>query len=108
MRLHMGGRITGHLIGFRDFVREQGVMGLAIGFILGTAVSKVVTSFVENVLNPVIGLVLGSTDSIALWSLGPVKLGAFITAAVDFLIIALVVYALFRVLGLEKIEIKKL
>ena len=39
--------------GFLEFVREQGVVGLATGFILGGAVSKVVTSLVTDIINPV-------------------------------------------------------
>ena len=45
--------------GFIDFIREQGVIGLAIGFILGGAVSKVVTSLVNDIISPVIGLGAG-------------------------------------------------
>jgi len=41
--------------GFIEFVRDQGVVGLAVGFILGGAISKVVTSLVENIINPVGG-----------------------------------------------------
>ncbi len=100
--------ITGSLQGFIVFVREQGVMGLAIGFILGTAVSKVVSSFVQDVLNPTIALLFGSTQSLAMWTIGSVKLGAFISNAIDFLIIAVIVYTLFRALKLEKLDIKKL
>lgn len=94
--------------GFVAFVREQGVMGLAIGFILGTAVSKVVSSFVQDVLDPVIGVIFGSAGSLAHWAVGPVKIGAFVSNAIDFLIIAAVVYALFRALRLEKLDLKKL
>ncbi len=101
-------QIRGSFTGFLQFIREQGVMGLAIGFILGTAVSKVVSSFVQDVLNPTLSVVLGSTDSLSAWAIGPIKTGAFITNAIDFLVIAVVVYAIFKALGLEKIELKKL
>ncbi len=100
--------VVGSFQGFLNFVREQGVMGLAIGFILGTAVTKVVTSFVQDVLNPIIGILVGSTDSLANWAMGTVKFGAFLTATIDFLIIAAIVYALFKALKLEKLDIKKL
>ena len=101
-------RITGSFRGFLVFVREQGVMGLAIGFILGTAVSKVVSSFVGDILDPLLALLLGSADTLTTWTLGPVRLGAFLSNSGDFVIIAAVVYAIFRALGLEKIELKKL
>jgi len=41
---------------FVDFIRKQGVAGLAIGFILGGAVSKVVTALIEDIINPLVGL----------------------------------------------------
>ena len=48
------------------FIREQGVMGLAIGFILGGSVSKVVTSLVQDIINPFLGIILGSTEGLSL------------------------------------------
>jgi len=45
--------------GFMDFIREQGVVGLAVGFILGGAVSKLVASLVTDIINPIIGIALG-------------------------------------------------
>ncbi len=104
----MQDHIVGSFQGFINFIREQGVMGLAIGFILGTAVSKVVSSFVQDLLNPIIGALIGSADSLAGWSLGSVKIGAFLSNAIDFIIIAAIVYALFKALRLEKLDIKKL
>lgn len=98
----------GQAIGFFQFIREQGVMGLALGFILGTAVSKVVASFSADVINPLIALVLGSSDTIESFAIGSIKLGNFIANIVDFLIIAAVVYFLFKMLGLDKLDIKKL
>ena len=45
--------------GFLDFIREQGVVGLAVGFILGGAVSKLVASLVNDLINPLLGAALG-------------------------------------------------
>lgn len=99
--------IESNLYGFVKFIREQGVIGLAIGFVLGGAVSKVVASLVSDVVNPLIGLVFGSTEGLAQMMVGPVGLGAFISAIIDFLIIAAVVYYGFKGLGLDSIDIKK-
>lgn len=95
------------MAGFIQFIREQGVVGLAIGFILGGAVSEVVGSMVNNVINPVIGLIFGSTSGMAAWTVGPVGLGAFVAAIIDFVIIAAVVYWGFKKLGLDRIDAKK-
>ena len=93
--------------GFLTFIREQGVIGLAVGFILGGAVSKVVTSLVENIIQPLLGYVLGSAGGLNSLAFGPITYGQFITAFVDFLVIAAVVYLIFRGLGLGKLNKKK-
>jgi len=93
--------------GFLTFIREQGVMGLAVGFILGGAVSKVVTSLVENIVQPLLGYVLGSASGLNSLAFGPITYGQFITALVDFLVIAAVVYLMVKVLKLDKLDKKK-
>ena len=97
--------------GFLEFIREQGVVGLAIGFILGGAVSKVVTSLVNDLINPVIGVVTGAAGSLkdAALEVGTIKImyGSFISATIDFVIIACVVYVGFKVLKLDKLDKKK-
>ena len=90
--------------GFITFIREQGVVGLAIGFILGGAVSKVVASLVEDIINPIIGAVFGSTAGLSSMMLGPVALGSFVTVLIDFLIIAAVVYFIFKRLKLDSVD----
>lgn len=96
---------------FIAFIREQGVVGLAIGFVLGGAVSKVVTSFVGDIVNPLIGIFLGFAGNLkdqyfTVFS-AKVTWGNFLANAIDFLIIALVVYYGFRLLGLTKFDKKK-
>ena len=97
--------------GFLNFIREQGVVGLAIGFILGGAVSKVVSSLVEDIINPILGVVLGAAGNLAEMSLkvGSVEImwGSFLTVMIDFLVIALVVYYGVKGLGLDKLDKKK-
>ena len=92
-----------------DFIRNQGVVGLAVGFILGGAVSKMVTSLVDNVINPLVGAMLGKVDLVdKTFSMGSVSLkyGAFISTLVDFIIIAAVVYFGVKALGLDKLDKK--
>ena len=89
---------------FIIFIREQGVVGLAIGFILGGAVSKVVSSIVGDIINPLIGLIFGSTAGLAQMTLGPIHLGNFIAVLIDFLIVAAVVYFIFKKLGFSKMD----
>ena len=95
------------MTGFIQFVREQGVIGLAIGFILGGAVSKVVTSFVTDVINPLIGMLFGNIGGLADMMVGPVLLGSFVASIIDFLIIAAVIYFGFKGLKLDRLDVKK-
>ncbi len=93
--------------GFIDFIREQGVVGLAIGFILGAAVSKLVASLVGDMIQPLIGLLFGSTDGLAALHYKSIMWGSFLANFIDFLVIAAVVYFGFKLLGLEKLDKKK-
>lgn len=97
--------------GFKDFIREQGVVGLATGFILGGAVSKVVASLVEDIINPLLGVILGATGGLetAVIKVGPIEImiGNFLSVLIDFLVIAMVVYFGIKGLGLDKLDKKK-
>ncbi len=102
--------IQSKISGFMDFIREQGVVGLAVGFILGGAVSKTVSSLVDNIINPLIGALLGKVDLVdKAFSVGAVsiKYGAFISTIVDFMVIAAVVYFGVKALGLDRLDKKK-
>jgi len=97
--------------GFINFIREQGVVGLAVGFILGGAVSKLVSAIVTDLVNPFVGLALGSIGELknSYWSVGSAKImyGDFISVFIDFLIISLVVYFGVKLLKLDKLDKKK-
>ena len=97
--------------GFIDFIREQGVVGLAVGFILGGAVSKVVTALVTDIVNPLLGLALGAVGGLktASFGLGSARIlyGDLISVAIDFIVVALVVYFGVKLIGLDKLDKKK-
>lgn len=97
--------------GFLNFVREQGVVGLAVGFLLGGAVSKLVSSLVTDIINPILGLILGAAGNLRDMSLtlGPVSItfGNFLANMIDFAVIAAVVYYGVHILKLDKIDRKK-
>lgn len=96
---------------FIGFIREQGVVGLAAGFILGGAVSKVVSALVTDIINPILGIFLGAAGELknASASIGSVRIlyGDLISVLVDFLVVALVVYFGVRIIGLDKLDKKK-
>lgn len=97
--------------GFVDFIRERGVVGFAVAFIIGGAITKLVTAFVTDIVNPLLGVILSKTKSLETmyFKLGQNKIlwGHFVSSCIDFFILALVVYFLVRGLRLEKIDKKK-
>lgn len=99
------------LKGFANFVREQGVVGLAVGFLLGSAVSKLVSSLVNDIINPMLALVLGSTEDLEGMviniSTAQIKIGSFLSVLIDFLVIAGIVYLGLKLIGLDKLDKKK-
>ncbi len=103
--------IQNNIKGFLDFVREQGVVGLAVGFILGGAVSKVVSALVTDIINPLLGIILGKTAGLkdAFWQIGENKIlyGDLISVVIDFVVISLVVYYGVKMIGLDKLDKKK-
>lgn len=103
--------IKKHVEGFNEFLRENGVIGLAIGFILAGAVTKVVTSLVGNIINPMVGLILGQAKGLDKISFhiasANILIGSFISALIDFSIVALVVYFGYKWLRLDKLHKKK-
>ncbi len=96
--------------GFLNFIREQGVVGLAVGFLLGGAVSRTVTSLVDNVINPLVGLLLGKVnlaDRALVLGDASLKYGAFISSIIDFIIVAAVIYFGIKIIGIDKLDKKK-
>ena len=69
------------------------VVDLAVGVIIGTAFNQVVNSLVVNIITPLIGLLGGTPDFSAL-KIGPVTIGKFINAILNFLIVALAIYSI--------------
>lgn len=102
----------GYVMGFIEFIREQGVIGLAVGFILGSAISKVVSSMVKDIIDPLLGLILGSTKGLenAYFPLfgAKIMIGRFMSTLIDFFVIASVVYVGVKILRLDKLEKKGL
>lgn len=96
--------------GFVEFVRKQGVVGLAVGFILGGAIAKLVTSLVSDIINPILGWMLGSIGGLkaAYFQLGSAKLmwGNFVASLIDFAIIAAIVYFGVKLSGFDKLDKK--
>ncbi len=97
--------------GFVEFIREQGVVGLAVGFILGGSVAKVVTALVDDIVNPILGILLGSAGGLRAASVqmgsATLKYGDLLSVLIDFLVVASVVYFGVKGLGLDRLDRKK-
>ena len=99
---------------FKQFIKRGNVMDLAVGVIVGGAFSSIVTSLVDNILTPILGIFLGGIDFSSL-SLkinnAEIQYGMFLQSIIDFLIIAfcifLLVKAVNKVLSVGKKEEKK-
>ncbi len=95
---------------FLEFIKKQGVVGLAVGFILGTQSSKVVTSIVTDVVNPFLNVALGFTGKLTdryVYIFGAkIMWGNLVTELINFIVIALLIYLLVEKLGLSKNEDK--
>lgn len=92
------------LAGFLDFIRERGVAGFAIGFILGGAAQTLVQALMNDLVNPFVGLFLGPVKNLSSLAFDDFKIGDFISVLINFLILCLVVYVIFKVLELEKLD----
>ncbi|MFK0298161.1 large-conductance mechanosensitive channel protein MscL [Brevundimonas sp. NPDC090276] len=100
---------------FREFAARGNVIDLAVGVIIGASFGKIVTSLVDQVIMPPIGLLLGKVDFSKLeWVLVPenpatetvekvaIQYGAFINTLIQFLIVAFVVFLLVK--GINKMR----
>ncbi len=93
---------------FKAFAMRGNVVDLAVAVVIGAAFGKIVSSLVENVVTPLIGVLLGGVDFTGLsMQVGEatVKYGVFLQSIFDFVIIALAVFMAIKALSrLQKIE----
>lgn len=92
---------------FKEFALKGNVIDMAVGVIIGAAFGNIVTALTESFINPLIGLITGGAQkdengqiivSAGSWSVGGVEFtyGAFISAIVNFLIIALILFCIIK------------
>jgi len=103
-RYNAGMPIKHQVSGFVDFIRDRGVAGFAIGFILGGAAQKLVQAFMDDIINPLLGSFLGPVKNLSEYAIGEFKIGDFILVLINFFILCLVVYVTFKILHLEKLD----
>ena len=93
---------------FKKFIARGNVLDLAVGVIVGGAFSSIVTSLVNNIFTPIIGLILGGIDFSSLsltFRDTKIMYGAFIQSVIDFLIVAFCLFIVVKFVN--KITSKK-
>lgn len=86
---------------FKEFVMKGNVLELAIALVMGVAFGKIITAMVDNILMPLIGGLIGSNFATLTTRVNgvDVKYGLFIQAAVDFVIIAFVIFLIIKAMN---------
>ena len=93
---------------FKEFIAKGNVMDMAVGIIVGGAFTAIVTSLTDEIINPLITLITGGgADMAGALVVGGMDFGAFISAIINFLIIALVVFFLVKAVNGFKNKLEK-
>ena len=96
---------------FLEFIQERNVLGLGVAVILGSTVAAAGKSFVDDVVDPLLALAIGSQsrlDAITIQlSNAEIRIGQFISSLIDVLLLALFLYVVFKLLRLDKLDKKK-
>lgn len=92
----------GFLAEFKKFIMRGNVIDLAVGVIIGGAFQAIVSSLVEDIVTPLLGIILGKVDfSNLAVTIGDASIGygKFITAVINFFIMALVIFAIVKTIN---------
>jgi len=87
---------------FKEFIKRGNVLDLAVGVIIGGAFSSIVTSLVNNLLTPILGIFLGGVDFSSLSikiNDAEIQYGLFIQSVIDFLIISFCIFLLVKIIN---------
>ena len=87
---------------FKEFAMKGNVMDLAVAVVIGAAFGKIVTSLVENIIMPIVGMLTGGIDLTKKWKFGSgeaqISLGVFAQSIIDFIIIAFAIFMALRLI----------
>ncbi|MBM6807734.1 large conductance mechanosensitive channel protein MscL [Faecalicoccus pleomorphus] len=94
---------------FRDFINRGNVLDMAVGIIIGGAFTAIVTSLSDDIISPILGLFGGLDFKAYVLTLGSVEIayGKFITAVINFLIMALIVFCMVKAMNRATSKLKK-
>ena len=87
---------------FKEFAKKGNVIDLAVAVVIGAAFRKIVSSLVENIIMPLVGMLTGGIDLTNAWKFGSgeaqIALGVFVQSIIDFIIIAFAIFLALRLL----------
>lgn len=87
---------------FKEFISRGSVMDMAVGIIIGSAFTAIVTALVDNIISPLLGILTGQVDfsqMVATVGGAEIKYGEFINAVISFVLVALVVFLFIKLLN---------
>jgi large conductance mechanosensitive channel len=84
---------------FLQFIKKYKILGLASAFILGLAVNALILSLAQDLITPIIGLVIPGFTDISQWKIGVFGIGNFIAALLNFIIIAFIIFIIVKYAG---------
>ena len=92
---------------FKEFISKGNVIDMAVGVVIGSAFSKIVTSLVNDIIMPLVGIIIGGLDFTSLSIKikdSEILYGSFIQNIVDFLIIAACIFTVIKIMNKFKKE----
>lgn len=99
--------------GFREFLTQYSVIGLAVGLVLGTQIKALVDQLIASFINPVLGLVLPGkgdlSEKVFAWTVPTLEkeatfsYGAFLYVLLSFIVVALIIFYLVKALRLDRL-----
>ena len=94
---------------FKEFISRGNVMDMAVGIIIGGAFTAIVTSLVEDIITPIIGMIGGFDFSSFVITVNNsnIAVGNFINAVINFLLIALVLFSIIKAMNKAAAVVKK-
>ena len=96
---------------FKEFISRGNVLDLAVGVIVGAAFSNIVTSLVNNIFTPILGVFFGGIDFSSLkFTIGDASImyGSFIQSVIDFLITAICIFIIVKIVNKINNDLHKL
>lgn len=80
---------------FKEFIAKGNIVDMAVGIIIGSAFTAIVTSLVEDIFTPIFGLLIPSSD-FADWTVAGFAVGNFVNAVITFLLTAFVLFIILK------------